>query len=417
MIEIIPLEKLQPAEDNPRRNVGDVSELAQSITSVGLIESIVVTRSNGVYTIVAGARRFAAAKMAELAELPCIVRDLDPEERIEIMAVENLQREDLTPVEEASAYRLLVDIGYTQQKIAERIGRTQSHISKRLQLLELPQRVQKDIGSGELAIDEALELTKLVGMPKRLENALREGKRWGGMKRAVDLELKDHKKKEQRGALERKAKDEGVKILRQMDHKRHKYLKQPSIGWDAIEITPAKHRKEPCHGGVITDEWDGPKIRYVCTEPSRHSKRGNSQIKLPKPLKSARQTKAQEKERAEKRKKAEATAARTELIGAILKGRNRAGFVLPFLVRQTVRLAQSEVLKKAVSLLGLEAIRSRGYVDAEGTLKHALFEGVRVRGHKNRISSGACRRRAIDNQWLAAGGSLDSLRSSRKPRL
>ena len=132
---------IEPNREQPRKNFDDdaVSELADSIAQHGLIQPIVVTPlSNGRYSIVAGERRWRACRLAGLQEVPVIVKDASKQELMEIALIENLQREDLNPVEEAFGYRSLIDsFGLTQEEVATRMGKSRSAVTNALRLLNL----------------------------------------------------------------------------------------------------------------------------------------------------------------------------------------------------------------------------------------------------------------------------------------
>lgn len=132
---------IEPNREQPRKSFDDdaVSELADSIAQHGLIQPIVVTPlSNGRYSIVAGERRWRACRMAGLCEVPVIVKDASKQELMEIALIENLQREDLNPVEEAFGYRSLIEsFGLTQEEVAVRMGKSRSAVTNALRLLNL----------------------------------------------------------------------------------------------------------------------------------------------------------------------------------------------------------------------------------------------------------------------------------------
>ncbi len=132
---------IEPNREQPRKDFDDdsVSELADSIAQHGLIQPIVVTPlSNGRYSIVAGERRWRACRIAGLQEVPVIVKDASKQELMEIALIENLQREDLNPVEEAFGYRSLIDsFGLTQEEVADRMGKSRSAVTNALRLLNL----------------------------------------------------------------------------------------------------------------------------------------------------------------------------------------------------------------------------------------------------------------------------------------
>ncbi len=157
------VDDLHPADDNPRSDLGDLDGLAASIAAVGILEPLIVVERviAGGYTIVAGHRRHAAARLAGLTTVPCVVREMTTEQRMEAMLVENLQREGLTPLDEARAMQWLVDLGHTQRQIAERVGCNQSHVSRRLALTKLPEAATKLVVDGKLHLRQAEELAAL----------------------------------------------------------------------------------------------------------------------------------------------------------------------------------------------------------------------------------------------------------------
>ena len=149
----LPLDLLHPSPNNPRKHFadGELDELAQSIRDKGLLQPLVVrSRPDGEYEIVADERRRRAAQRAGLHEVPVLIRELSDGEALEIALIENIQRTDLNPLEEARAYSLLIDrFAYTQQQLAESIGKSRSHITNTMRLLSLPEKVRADIESGK----------------------------------------------------------------------------------------------------------------------------------------------------------------------------------------------------------------------------------------------------------------------------
>ncbi|MGY6501614.1 MAG: ParB/RepB/Spo0J family partition protein [Acidimicrobiales bacterium] len=176
----IPVDDLSPDPANPRRDLGptdDLDALAESILAHGILEPLLVTtRTDGGYTILAGHRRHAGAQRAAVATVPCIVRDdlaaIDTSERLQLQLLENLARRDLTPIDEARALASLVEAGMSQRDIAGVVGRNQSHISKRLKLLTLPDQVLDRVDAGHLPLDIAGDLARLVDHPDRLDQVL-----------------------------------------------------------------------------------------------------------------------------------------------------------------------------------------------------------------------------------------------------
>jgi len=160
----IGLDHLHPADDNPRTDLGDLEELADTIQQHGIIEPLVVIERHvgGGYTIVAGHRRAAAARLAGIGVVPCIVRTFDStESRIEAMAVENLQRSGLTPLDESRAFQMLTELGQSQRDIAARVGCSQSHVSRRLSLARLPDKAREMLTVGRITVRQAERLAEL----------------------------------------------------------------------------------------------------------------------------------------------------------------------------------------------------------------------------------------------------------------
>lgn len=166
-LQYLALDDVQPAADNPRANLGDLSNLATSITAVGILEPILVrinplvSKKGPGYQIVAGHRRHAAAKIAGLELIPCIVRAFTEQARIEAMVIENLQRTDLSPFDEARGLTQLVNLGLTQRDIAERVGCSQSHVSKRLALAAMPPAAEQLFVAESMTIQQVEELAKV----------------------------------------------------------------------------------------------------------------------------------------------------------------------------------------------------------------------------------------------------------------
>ncbi len=146
---------VDPKSDQPRKNFDKAAleELAESIRQNGLLQPILVREyGEGRYQIIAGERRFRASKLAELTEIPALVMDLDDKKVAEIALIENLQREDLNPIEEAMAYRSLAEeYGMTQEELSTKIGKSRSAIANTMRLLDLPEDVLMMVAAGELS--------------------------------------------------------------------------------------------------------------------------------------------------------------------------------------------------------------------------------------------------------------------------
>ncbi len=159
----LPVTALVAGKYQPRRHFADdsLAELADSIERHGLMQPIVVRplAVAGKFEIIAGERRFRAAKLAKLTEVPVIIRGVTDEEALELALIENIQRADLNPLEEAAGYQRLMDeFGYTQEKLAPVVGKSRSHIANLLRLLKLPESIKRRIDSGELTMGHARAL-------------------------------------------------------------------------------------------------------------------------------------------------------------------------------------------------------------------------------------------------------------------
>lgn len=161
---MVPIEMIEPNPDQPRRNFPrePLEELAASIREKGVIQPLIVRknpRKPTGYEIVAGERRWRAAQLAQLHDLPVLVRDISDTELLELAIIENIQRADLNPVEEAMAYRQLMDrFGHTQEKLAEALSKSRSHIANLLRLLNLPETVLEWLREGKLSAGHARAL-------------------------------------------------------------------------------------------------------------------------------------------------------------------------------------------------------------------------------------------------------------------
>jgi len=161
---MLPIEKVIANPNQPRQdfNKEDLEDLTRSIASRGIIQPIIVRVSkenNDLYQIVAGERRWRAAQKAQLHEVPVVVRDFTDEELLEVAIIENVQRSNLNPVEEALAYKALIDnFNYTQEQVATGLGKSRSHVANLLRLLNLPEKVLKYVRVGRLSSGHARTL-------------------------------------------------------------------------------------------------------------------------------------------------------------------------------------------------------------------------------------------------------------------
>lgn len=167
IVENIAVRKIRPNPFQPRRifNEEALEELSQSIKEHGILQPIILRKTGNFYEIVAGERRFRATKKALIPEIPAVVRNYNDREMMELATLENLQREDLTPIEEAESYRKLMDaLNMTQEVLAERLGKSRSYIANHVRLLTLPEDIQKMVDRGELSMGHG---RALIGIKRK----------------------------------------------------------------------------------------------------------------------------------------------------------------------------------------------------------------------------------------------------------
>lgn len=174
-ISMIAITELDRNPEQPRREFDEeaLQALAESMKEAGVLQPLLVIERGGRYQIVAGERRFRAARLAGLTSVPCIVRDFTPQEQMEAALIENIQREDLNAIEEAAAVRQLMDrCGYTQEKAAKRLGKSRPAVANLLRLLSLPEAVKAQVTAGKLSAGHARVLAGLED--EKLQLALAE---------------------------------------------------------------------------------------------------------------------------------------------------------------------------------------------------------------------------------------------------
>jgi ParB family chromosome partitioning protein len=161
-ITMVPIRAIRISGHQPRKNfpADALEELARSIQSKGILQPILVQSvGSEEYTVVAGERRFRAAKMAGLMEIPVLIRSFSELEKTEIALIENLQREDLSPVEEAQGYKTLIDVGsLTQEEVAQRVGKNRATVANSLRLLKLPDEILEALDKGRISAGHARAL-------------------------------------------------------------------------------------------------------------------------------------------------------------------------------------------------------------------------------------------------------------------
>jgi len=178
-LQMLPIELIVPNAQQPRKRFAEseLEDLTISISEKGIIQPLIVRpTSDGLYQIVAGERRWRGAQRAKLHEVPVVIRDFSDGETLEIAIVENVQRSDLNPIEEAQGYQQLIErFGHTQADIAKAVGKSRSHIANILRLLQLPSTVLEHIQSGALSMGHARALITSDDPARLAEHVISEG--------------------------------------------------------------------------------------------------------------------------------------------------------------------------------------------------------------------------------------------------
>jgi ParB/RepB/Spo0J family partition protein len=361
----LPIEKVRPAADNLRpRGAGDVAELADSIKALGILEPLTVIAKDGEWEVVFGHRRLAAARLAKQATVPAIVRKYGPAERIEVMLVENLQRADLEPLEEAGGYRRLIALGLSQKDLAARVGRSQAHVSKRLSLLTLPEVARTALGAGELPLVDALELVPFAADKDVIAGAVKEIRE--DRKRGFDPGAARVAKRVQADLAAGAARE---KSLAELKAAKVRIVAGPMNGhaelmgpFGGLAITPAKHAAEACHAAYVNQAG---KIRYVCTQPSNHARKGG---KVDKAAEASKKKAAETRER-NKALRAAAPGRTKALAGLITARQSRAG-IIDFTLRQLVQMILDRNTRPEELAAQFLGVKTR---DVDGGIKWASY--------------------------------------------
>ena len=160
----LPVDQISPNPHQPRQtmNEEELQELANSITEHGLIQPLVVTQTGQSYQLIAGERRWRASQLAGLTTVPVVIKESSPQQMLELAIVENIQRADLNPLEEAQAYaHLMEEFGLTQEAVAERVGKSRTAVANTIRLLNLPEEIKESLATGKITEGHARQLLRL----------------------------------------------------------------------------------------------------------------------------------------------------------------------------------------------------------------------------------------------------------------
>jgi len=375
----VDVDLLDAAPDNPRgSDFGDLTELADSIRAQGVLQPLTVTPRGERYLIVYGHRRYAAAILADRGSVPAIVRDLSEVQRVAWMMVENLQREDLTPLQEAEGYRHLQETHQTetgkalgQQQLARMVGKSQGHVSKRLTLLELPTQARDALDSGGITVTQGLELHKLVdvGLTDRaaelaVQQAHGKLQSWQPLDQVVKEDLNrlalDRKAEQTRADLQAK----GITLLQEPKGGWYNRAPRPLVGEDhqgclyvhpLVQVPLDEHAALSCHAAAVCPHGE---TVWMCRDPKLHAEQD------PRAAEAADRVATREREDAERRERdralTAAARARADQCRALLTHEALASYdpseefddvLCTLLARLEVNVA-----KAACKLLGLDPV-------------------------------------------------------------
>ena len=169
------INRIEPNKNQPRKEFNEdaLQELADSIKQFGVIEPLVVVKRKGYYELIAGERRWRAARLAGLKEVPVVIKDYDDQQIVEIALIENIQREDLNPIEEAHAYeRLIQEFNLTQDEVAERVSKSRTTVTNALRLLKLTEKVQQMLIDDMLSTGHVRALITITDPQLQYETAM-----------------------------------------------------------------------------------------------------------------------------------------------------------------------------------------------------------------------------------------------------
>ncbi|MGQ0680635.1 MAG: ParB/RepB/Spo0J family partition protein [Actinomycetota bacterium] len=381
-VQELAVELIVPCPTNPRgEDLGDLEELAVSIRETGIHQPLIVrppADEDGVHMIAFGHRRFAAAKIAGLGQVPAIVRPYSDQALLEAQIIENFARADINELSEARAFQRLVDeFSYSQRRIAERVGCTQAHVSRRLSLLKLEPEALTALAEGKVTIAEAVELTKLVVLPPRQrKNTVKKFledrySRAYLVRNAVEAFNRKQKTKQ----LEAEVEAQGLRVVKSIDvwGSTQRYLGGTYHG---LNLDAELHRGESCHAVSIESGGTHP----ACMDYRRHLPEGDSPIKVGEEVLQRFREKGQRDETAVQREVhqralEQAHEDRTSFIQKALAGRVTAAEAVERLVASFLRTSAHEGYGKAslvCSYLGVDPVETLHGQDYKGGLQQWL---------------------------------------------
>lgn len=220
-LQYIEVEKLHPHQDNPRKEIGDVSELAESIRQNGIFQNLTVAPAGDGYKVIIGHRRLAAAKAAGLEKVPCVIADMAPKEQLQTMLLENMQRSDLTVYEQAQGFQLMLDMGSTVEEIAEKSGFSQTTVRRRVKMMELDQEKLKEVSKRQLSLADFDKLAQIEDI--KVRNQCLDSIGTTNFKSSVAYEIRKQEIKKKLPSVKKQINALGAKKLNSSDKYSSRY--------------------------------------------------------------------------------------------------------------------------------------------------------------------------------------------------
>lgn len=234
----IPVRKIWPHPDNPRKDLGDLSELTDSIKANGILQNLTVIPLIGEisdkwdgesYRCLIGHRRLAAARLAGLEEVPCVVTEMTPSEQVQTMLLENIQRSDLTVYEQAQGFQMMLDFGATVEEIAEKSGFSQTTVRRRVKMMELDQKTLKEVSARQLSLGDFDALAQIEDIKERNEVLGSIGTRDFEMN--LGRVMRAQKSRQKKPIIEEWLKSVGAKAIKKEDMWTSEYESYPGFGY------------------------------------------------------------------------------------------------------------------------------------------------------------------------------------------
>ena len=238
------VDSIFPHQDNPRKELGDLTELAESIKAKGIMQNLTVVpfkskvnpKFNGAgrYTVIIGHRRLAAAKLAGLSEVPCVIVEMSEREQLATMLLENMQRVDLTAYEQAKGFQLMIDFGDTVDGIAEKTGFSKKTVKHRLEMAKLNEKTLKEVSSRQVTMEDFDKLSKIKSLKKRNEVLAKIGT--ANFNSAVEIAIREELIAEKMPPFVEKAKALGAKEMKPEDRWSSKYERIADIDVKTADV-------------------------------------------------------------------------------------------------------------------------------------------------------------------------------------